>query len=223
MAKKKPETKIFEGDATPEEVLAEIQRDVSQNNPNIGAIQSIYLKEGPRTFKFAIIYQILNASTKEHHHLSLTLQSYRRLIGGWFRQDERIIQLDDEKQDEIGFLIKFIAEFTQKLPIQREKYGLLKQEDYDKYVSAITGGTMVDDVLEDAEKYYEIIKKGDIHLFKDLFHWIMNNGNSIEIVERLQKLDISSLEDISSLSGIAQLKEFRKIWDENSGANQIVA
>lgn len=216
MQTEKRGTKIFEGDVTPEEVLAEIERDVSKRNPNIGAIQSIYLKQGPQTFKFAIIYQILNASTGEHHHLSLTLQSFKRLKVGWFKQEERIIQLDDEEQDEIGFLIKFIAEFTKGIPIEREKYGLLKQEDYDKYIAAIEGKTSVDDILEDADKYHEIIEKGNIHLFKDLFSWIMSSGNSKEIVERLQELDISSLEDISSLSGIAQLKEFRKIWDAES-------
>lgn len=147
----------------------------------------------------------------------MTLQSYKKLKEGWFKQERKPIQLDDKEKDEIGFLIKFIAEFTQKLPIQREKYGLLKQEDYDKYVKAITGGTFVDDILEDADKYEELIQKGSIHLFKDLLSWILNNGNAKEIVRHLQELDISNLEDLSSLSGIAQLKEFRKIWNENSG------
>lgn len=216
MQVEKSKTKVFEGDVTPDEVLAEIERDISKKNPNIGAIQSIYLKQGPRTFKFAIIYQILNASTREHHHLSLTLQSFKKLKEGWFKQDDRIIQLDDEEQDEIGFLIKFITEFTKGIPIEREKYGLLKQEDYDKYIAVVTGGTTVDDILEDADKYNEVIEKGNIHLFKDLFLWIMLSGNAKEIVERFQELDISSLEDISSLSGIAQLKEFRKVWDAES-------
>ncbi|WP_421799750.1 hypothetical protein [Haliscomenobacter sp.] len=42
MQTEKRGTKIFEGDVTPEEVLAEIERDVSKREPNIGAIQSIY-------------------------------------------------------------------------------------------------------------------------------------------------------------------------------------
>lgn len=38
MEAKNPETKMFDGNAAPEEVLAEIQRDISRINPNIGSI-----------------------------------------------------------------------------------------------------------------------------------------------------------------------------------------
>lgn len=209
----------FNVNMTPEEILAEVERSISKNNPNIGAVQSAFLKQGPRIFKFAIIYQILNANTNQHHHFALSLQSYKHSKSeGWFRQDERKIHLDDDSDvDEIGLLIKFIAEFKQNLPIKPERFGIVKEEDYSKFIDALKKENWVEDVLEDAEAYMEIVKKGNVELLRDVFRWLMESNTSIQIVEKLRKLDVQSLEEISSLSGIAQLKEFEKIWIENEG------
>src|SRR5215204_3983140 len=90
----------FPPDATPEGVLAEIVRNYSLNNPNIGKIQSCIIKNGPQVFKFAIIHEIIDRDTKQHHHNSLTLLSYRKFKDGWVFQDERKISLDDDESDE---------------------------------------------------------------------------------------------------------------------------
>jgi hypothetical protein len=101
----------FSADTTPEEVLAAIERNYSTNNPDIGRVQSCVLRNGPQIYKFAILQQIVDRHTKEHHHNALTLKTYRKFKDGWQRQDERTVSLDDETNDEISLLETFISDF----------------------------------------------------------------------------------------------------------------
>ncbi|NTS43898.1 hypothetical protein HRG84_23660 [Flavisolibacter sp. BT320] len=63
----------FSPDTTPDQVRLEIERGYSKNNPNVGRTESCFIKQGPQTYKFALIQQILDKETQEHHHNVLTL------------------------------------------------------------------------------------------------------------------------------------------------------
>ena len=53
--------------------------------------------------------EIVDPTSREHHHYSLKLDSIDRKKGGWFHNPERSIRLDGEEPDEIEHLHRFLT------------------------------------------------------------------------------------------------------------------
>jgi hypothetical protein len=208
---------VFPPDTTPEGVLAEIERNFSLNNPNIGKIQSCIIKNGPRTFKFAIIHEIIDRDTKQHHHNSLTLLSYQKLKDGWVFQDERKISLDNDESDEIGILVEFITKFEDYLGLEKKKYAVIEKSTYEKLntVSQSEIGGKIREILEDADHYQKIVEQGGLNLLKDIVDWTFKQENVQSIVEQLTAMNIDSLKELSAIAGISQINKILQLWEEN--------
>lgn len=207
----------FESSLKPEEVLAEVKARLSKNNPNIGAVHSTFLKEGPKAYKMAIIYQVLNAETQNHHHFVLLLQTYSKEKKGWSKKKESSISLSNEEKDEIGILIKFITEFRSKVPTTDSNYGIVKQEDYQRFAKYLrmSDSDYVEDILEDKEQLDLLLQKGDINLISYIFQWITSTTEPKQLIEKLKTLDIDDVKKINSLTGIAQIKNIVSEWQSN--------
>lgn len=84
----------------------------SQNNPNIGRTYQVELKSGPRVFKIATIFEVMNAHTDELHHYALRLDCFEKKKSGWQYKPDRTIHLDGEV-GEIAGLVQFIRGVTE--------------------------------------------------------------------------------------------------------------
>jgi hypothetical protein len=208
----------FSADTTPEQVLAAIERNYSTSNPDIGKVQSCALRNGPKIYKFAVLQQIVDRHTKEHHHNALTLKTYRKLKEGWQKQDERSISLDDENSDEISILETFISDFRSYTGQERKSYGIVESKDYEKFttISSSEVGDTINEILEDADNYHRIISQGGLSLIKDVINWAFQQENPEPLVEQLNTLTTDTLKELATVAGISQINKILEIWELNS-------
>lgn len=94
-------------DLSEEDIKVKIQQ--TSNNPNIGKTHQVTLKNGPRTFRIATIFEILNPATKELHHLSLQLDSFDKTKAAWRTKPEKKIRIEGKDPNEIKILSEFLC------------------------------------------------------------------------------------------------------------------
>jgi len=94
-------------DLSVEEIKIKIQQ--TSNNPNIGKTHQVTLKNGPRTFRIATIFEILNPKTNKLHHLSLQLNSFDKTKAAWKLKPEKNIRIDGKDPNEIKILSDFLS------------------------------------------------------------------------------------------------------------------
>ena len=81
----------------------------SGGNPNIGKTHQVVLKNGPRTYRVATIFEIMDPTKGTLHHLSLRLDSFDKTKAGWKIKPDKLIRLEGEDPDEIGALEAFLS------------------------------------------------------------------------------------------------------------------
>jgi hypothetical protein len=100
---------IAENDQSLEAVLIK-RREIEQDkNPDISLKDSVVLKQGPRAYKVATHWIIIDRNTGEVHHHAVKIETLRRRKSGWLLDEERSITLDDSKGDEIKPLETFLG------------------------------------------------------------------------------------------------------------------
>jgi hypothetical protein len=87
----------------------------AQDKPNIESDVKWILKNGPKAYKVAIYRTIRDQNTGEPHHHTLTIETLRRnkLRNEWIIDEKNTITLDDDGEDEIGKLLKGMANAPQ--------------------------------------------------------------------------------------------------------------
>ena len=90
-------------DTTFREVQLRIRE--SYRNPNVGEVFQVALKEGPRAFKIATVFEILDPKTGQLHHHHLRMDHIDRKKGGWFAKPEKSFRCDDEEIDKLGLFL----------------------------------------------------------------------------------------------------------------------
>lgn len=85
---------------------SEIERE---RNPDVKMCDRLVLKNGPRSFKVATHWMIVDRHTGELHHHAVKIETYQRTRGGWLVLDERSITLDDSDGDELSQLATFLG------------------------------------------------------------------------------------------------------------------
>src|SRR5688500_15769378 len=87
-----------------EDVIVRIESKLSQN-PNVREKVSAVLKDGPRAFRVATLYEIINADTNEHHHWCLKITSIdRSRTRGWSIKPDKTVSLDNDGSSELHIL-----------------------------------------------------------------------------------------------------------------------
>jgi hypothetical protein len=94
-------------DLSVEEIKVKIQQ--TSKNPNIGKTHQVILKNGPRTFRIATIFEIMNPATNELHHLSLQLDSFDKTKDAWRTKPEKKIRIEGKDPNEIKILSNFLS------------------------------------------------------------------------------------------------------------------
>ena len=91
-------------ETTVEDVIVRIESRLSQNQ-NVREKISAVLKNGPRAFRVATLYEIINPDTNEHHHWCLKITSIdRSKTKGWNIKPEKTVSLDDDGSRELQVL-----------------------------------------------------------------------------------------------------------------------
>lgn len=93
-------------ESTIDDVKVRIRKSIQ--NPNVGRIEQVILKEGPRAFRLATLYEILKPDTGDLHHYSLKIDSIDRKKDGWFYKPKKSISLNGRNPDEIEHLFRFL-------------------------------------------------------------------------------------------------------------------
>jgi hypothetical protein len=103
------------------------------SNPNVGKVEQVTLKEGPRAFRLATLFEILNPSTRLTHHYYLKIDSIDRRKAGWFYKPEKSISLEGAEPDEIERLFRFLrAHFEGGLVDATEDLHIISSGEYKK-------------------------------------------------------------------------------------------
>ena len=100
----------FDAVLKPEEVILQITTYEASQNPSYRLIHNAYLKDGPRAYKVAVMYEVINKHTREFHHFVLDIISLTKLKRGWYFTYEEKFTLSGQN-GEIDVLYKFLSVF----------------------------------------------------------------------------------------------------------------
>ena len=119
-----------------DEIKVKIREHVQ--NPNVGRSWQAVLKEGPRAFRLATMFEIVDPNTKQRHHCALRIDSMdRQKKRGWFHQPERTVTLEGSDPDEIDRLFCFLqAHLDGKLDAGSELH-IVKADEYEKLANLL--------------------------------------------------------------------------------------
>lgn len=199
MATKRKESKIPYS-TSPEEIKVLIKNSVQKEN--IGAIHQVTLKEGPRTFKFATIMEIIDPSTNETHHYTLRIDSVDRFKAGWFGKPNKSLSLSSDDGNEISRLRDFlIAELSGKLKSDEDELHIISSTEFTK--------------LQNLLNYLPDLTSSDqLQLVKTILSNI--KSNEINTKNLLQIFDESSGELVKSIGIAAKLIDYKNAYNELS-------
>jgi hypothetical protein len=96
------------------DVLVKIRETFS--NPNLGKMVQVVLKNGPRTFRVATLWEIVEGTERKFHHYSLRIDTIDRTKKrGWFSRPDASARLEgEEDDDEIQKLYRFLKTAVEK-------------------------------------------------------------------------------------------------------------
>lgn len=117
-----------------EDVKVQIRQTLS--NPNIGKTHQITLKDGPKAYRIATAFEILNGKTREIHHYSLKLDAFKVDRHGWIT-DKRstLIASEPGEFEQLGIFINNIA--NRNLPDEDGIFHIVPDDTYAKLENII--------------------------------------------------------------------------------------
>jgi hypothetical protein len=124
------------GRLPPETTFDEVKVRIQQTfrNPNVGFVKQVVLKDGPRTYRLASLFEIKNPNTNEFHHYCLKIDSLDfRKKDGWFAKVDKSVSIDGDGDEggELEKLYKFLcAVYEDKLPNQSGHVHIIDAKDY---------------------------------------------------------------------------------------------
>jgi len=197
MEKKKKESNTPYS-TSPEEIKVIIRNFIQKDN--IGPIHQVTLKEGPRTYKFATVMEIIDPSTNDTHHYTLRIDSVDRLKAGWFGKPDKSVSLSSENENEIARLKDFlVAELGGKLKSNEDELHIINREEFTKLQNLL-------DYLPD------LTSSDQLQLVKTILHNIksadINSKNLMQIFSE------SSDELIKSIGIAAKLIDYKSAYKE---------
>ena len=144
----------FAGNKSINEVALEIITYDTSSKPEIGKVHHIILKNGPQTYKIAVLFEIINSNTGKFHHYKLDLIKIRKKKGLYVFQQENKHTIDND--DEISALFKVLSLINNdELPSDANTYKVITTSEYNSINDTDTSA-IVTNVLEDAEAYWII-------------------------------------------------------------------
>jgi len=170
-------------------------------NPNVGRIEQVVLKEGPRAFRVATLLEIIDPSTGGPHHYSLKIDSIDRLSTGWFHKADRSVRLEGAEPNEIERLCRFLqAHLEGKLTESSGELHVLRTGDYRK--------------LEAIVEHLPHWPSPDlVELLKRIIPRLQGSGEYVgQFIEALEQSESETVKSLSIASRIvAQGREYSRL------------
>lgn len=187
----------YPSDLTLEDIKIAIRQ--AKHNPSIGKTFQHVLKDGPRTFKIATIFEIMNAKTRELHHYSLRLDCFRKLKSEWQHEDKRSLILDGNA-GEIDALVTFIRGISEA------------DSPPDDGIFHIVD----DDFYETAQHVAGWFKQADSPAKSELIRAVIEDISSGESVpvDFLDAFESGSIKVLSSIATSARIVQYRRVLSE---------
>jgi hypothetical protein len=67
----------------------------------------------------------------------------------------------------------------------------------------------------DVRRFLELSRRTGVDVFSQLVEWAVQVGNAADVLQRLEQLDVDTLQRLNSLVGITSLKAVLQRWEEN--------
>jgi hypothetical protein len=113
-----------------EAVKLRIQSSI--RNPNVGRVASATLREGPRAYRFATLYEIVR-SDGTHHHYCLRIDSVDRTKTGWQSRPNKSVALESDGGDELTRLFSLLQSVrSDSLPSETGDYRVVPEKQFDR-------------------------------------------------------------------------------------------
>lgn len=191
--------KVLPATHTLDDVKLHIKQTYS--NPNVGVTHQVLLKDGPRAFRIATIFQILNAETRETHHYSLRVDQYNRRADGWVEYPPHCVWVATES-NELPKLFRFLQSIVEgTIPTETGTYRIVDEETFAS-------------VEELAKLFGKADSSEKLQLMKALLREI---GDAPVVSSELTTvLESSNGELLRSISLAARLVQYRTAYDELS-------
>ncbi len=204
---------------TPEEVLSEIEVTLTKNNPGIGKTHKTILKEGVRSHKFAVLFEVFDVNTGEYHHSSLKIETYERRKAGWIIKDTNTVSLQEDDGHEISKLYLLLRAFIKEaLPKFDGKYGVIKSTDYEKLkLLNKIDDKLIKQISDDPNHYLTMFQNGGADILSKIINDAIEKNCASELLSKLSELNIENLQKLNSLAGLSQLKSVFEIWNKERG------
>lgn len=195
-------SEVVGGGLPPESSLDDVKVRIREayTNPNVGKIEQVVLREGPRAFRLATLIEIMDPSTGVPHHYSLKIDSIDRRKAGWFHKPEKSVRLEGDNPDEIERLCRFLqAHLEGNLSESSGELHVLRSEDYRK----------LEAVVEQIPKW---ASPDLVELLKRIIPRIEYSGAYLgEFVEALENSDSQTVRHLAIASRVV---EHRRAYDQ---------
>ena len=125
-----------------EAVKLTIQKSI--RNPNVGRVACVTLREGPRAYRFATLYEILRGDGS-HHHYCLRIDSVDRTKVGWQSRPAKSVALESDGDDELGRLLTLLqSAVSDELPSTSGEYRVVTEREFDRVRDLLSSIRAVD-------------------------------------------------------------------------------
>ncbi len=187
---------------TPEHTFEDVKvriRD-SITNPNVGRIEQVELKSGPRAFRIATLMEILDPIENTIHHYSLKIDSIDKKKAGWFYKPEKSVRIEGNKPDEIDRLFKFLqAHLSGQLSETDTELHIINSADYESLQNLLT-------------HIPNLASPDKMELLKLIIPLVEDTENYVQ--ELIEVFSSSSSTTVLNIAKSAKYVEYKRVYDE---------
>lgn len=174
----------------------------SITNPNVGRIEQVELKSGPRAFRLATLMEILDPKEKTVHHYSLKIDSIDKKKAGWFYKPEKSVRIEGNRPDEIDRLFKFLqAHLAGQLSKADSDLHIITSDDYENLQNLLT-------------HIPNLASPDKMELLKLIIPLVEDTENYIE--ELIEVFSNSTSNTVANIAITANYVEHKRVYDELS-------
>lgn len=179
-----------------EDIKVEIR--TTHSNANVGKTHQIVLKEGPRAYRIATIFEIINASTQEIHHHTLRIDAYQKSSSGWQKNVNKSQWIVSEP-NELNRLVTFIQGVTGNLFPCDGTFHIVDESTY-----------------KSIEELIHLIQKTDTSAKLRLMQTILADISATPVVsdELTEVLAVGSGELLKNIAVVARMIQYRKTYEK---------
>lgn len=238
---------ILSSDQSIDAVLFERKRIEQEHNPDIQLVDKVILKDGPRAYKVASHWILVNRHTGEISHHALRLETFRKNKAGWALDATHSLTLEDKTEAEVTRLFHFLHIVLDKdflepsgnylvVPVYKNEFGInIKDKTYQKLldlsqandietpteiVNTLNHTELDEETPEDVfDQLLKLSQNPNFDIISRLINWFLRSEQLDQVAHKLESLDAASLQKLNTALGLSALKNILNIWKNNKENN----